>query len=185
MGSAAARAEDAKVPVRLLATGGSRIVSRHVERPVLYQFIGSFNSGKATLAAQLSSKSSDFDIRFTLHMRDNYTIEYARLNPDTMAVPTMEIDNRVCTDSYDMIMYLFDNYPGAGDVEAQKAGKRAEMLQFVDMAREWDEYMFTYGHMGEANSEMANGEKANWSRTGDAEPPSVPRAVPCARGAPA
>eukprot|EP00929_Paragymnodinium_shiwhaense_P025611 TRINITY_DN15444_c1_g1_i1.p1 TRINITY_DN15444_c1_g1~~TRINITY_DN15444_c1_g1_i1.p1 ORF type:complete len:352 (+),score=111.66 TRINITY_DN15444_c1_g1_i1:144-1199(+) len=144
-------------PPKLLATGGTRIVSRRVDRPVLYQFVGSFNSGKATLAAQISSKCGDFDIRFTLHMRDNYTLEYARLNPDTMAVPTMEIDDRVCTDSYDMIVYLLDNYPGAGDSEVLKAGRRAEMLEFVDAVNQWDEYMFTYGHMGEANSEMANG----------------------------
>mmetsp|Transcript_25869 Transcript_25869/g.60398 ORF Transcript_25869/g.60398 Transcript_25869/m.60398 type:complete len:345 (-) Transcript_25869:122-1156(-) len=146
-----------KAPLKLLATGGMRKVARRVDRPVLYQFVGSFNSGKATLAAQLSTKSSDFDIRFTLHMRDNYSLEYARLNPDTMAVPTMEIDDRVCTDSYDMIVYLLDTYPGAGDQEVVRAGKRAEMLEFVDAVNQWDEYMFTYGHMGEASSETANG----------------------------
>uniref|UniRef100_A0A7S2APA9 GST C-terminal domain-containing protein n=1 Tax=Alexandrium andersonii TaxID=327968 RepID=A0A7S2APA9_9DINO len=134
-----------------------RKVAKRVEKPVLYQFVGSFNSGKATFAAQLSSRRSEFDIRFTLHMRDNYTLEYARLNPDTMAVPTMEIDDCVCTDSYDMIMYLLDNYPGAGDQEVVKSGKRAEMLKFVDAVKEWDEYMFTYGHMGESSSDTANG----------------------------
>uniref|UniRef100_A0A7S4Q4N8 GST N-terminal domain-containing protein n=1 Tax=Alexandrium monilatum TaxID=311494 RepID=A0A7S4Q4N8_9DINO len=151
-------AAPAELPtVKLLATGGTRLVPRRVQRPVLYQFVGSFNSGKATLAARISSKRDDFDIRYTLHVRDNYTLQYARLNPDTMAVPTMEIDDRVCTDSYDMVIYLMDTYPGPGDQEAVQAGRRSQMLEFVDYVRAWDEYMFTYGHMGEATSELANG----------------------------
>ena len=145
------------MPTKLLAVGGSRKVARRVEKPVLYHFVGSFNSGKATFAAQLSAKRDDFDLRLTLHMRDNYTIEYARLNPDTMAVPTMEIDDMVFTDSYDMVVYLMDNYPGAGDKAAIDAGRRAQMLEFVHFAKDWDEYMYTYGHMGEQTSEMANG----------------------------
>ncbi|CAK0811667.1 unnamed protein product [Prorocentrum cordatum] len=90
-------------------------------------------------------------------MRDNYTLEYARLNPDTMAVPTLEIDDKVITESHEIVRYLFHNYPGPGDREVQASGRAAEMWAFVDLARSWDEYVFTYGHMGAQSSDMANG----------------------------
>ena len=57
---------------KLLAVGGSRQVAHRVEDPVLYHFVGSFNSGKATLVAQISTKRDDFDFRLILHQRDNY-----------------------------------------------------------------------------------------------------------------
>jgi len=142
---------------KLLATGGIRTVAASVPVPILYWFPGSFNAGKAKMAMQLSEKRAVAVDRFILHMRDNYTIEYARLNPDTMAVPTLEIDDKVITESHEIVRYLFDNYPGPGDREVQASGRTAEMWTFVDFARRWDEYMFTYGNMGAQSSDMANG----------------------------
>jgi len=146
----------ATAPAKLLATGGIRTVEKHVSKPVVYQFPVSFNSGKATLAMQLSQKADEAEIRYVLHMRDNYTPEYVRLNPDTMAVPTMEIDDKVCTDSMDLCKYLMDNYPGPGDQEVVASGRQAEMMDWVNFAAAWDEYMFTYGHMDPGSADMAN-----------------------------
>lgn len=145
-----------KVPGKLLAKGGIRKVDKHVSKPILHQFCGSYNSGKATLAMRLSQKAADCDIRYVIHMRDNYTLEYARLNPDTMAVPTMEIDDVVCTDSMDLCKYLMEHYPGPGDQEVVAAGKKEEMMAWVDFAASWDEYMFTYGNMSENQATMPN-----------------------------
>lgn len=143
-------------PPKLLATGGIRTVAAAVPAPVLYWFPASFNSGKATLATQISQKGADTVQRLVLHMRDNYTPEYARLNPDTMAVPTMEIDDKLITDSYEVVKYLFYTYPGPGDTEVQASGRSADLWKFVDLAGSWDEYMFTYGNMGAKTSDMAN-----------------------------
>lgn len=143
-------------PPRLLATGGIRTVAATVPVPVLYWFPPSFNAGKATLATQISQKGADVVQRLVLIIRDNYKPEYARLNPDTMAVPSMEIDDKVITDSYDIVKYLYNTYPGPGDKEVQTSGRSADLWTFVDLAVSWDEYMFTYGNMGTKMSDMAN-----------------------------
>eukprot|EP00440_Ansanella_granifera_P036562 gb/GFBE01039666.1/.p1 GENE.gb/GFBE01039666.1/~~gb/GFBE01039666.1/.p1 ORF type:complete len:155 (+),score=32.62 gb/GFBE01039666.1/:1-465(+) len=144
------------VPAKLLATGGMRTATTRVDKPVLYVFCGSFNSGKASLAMQISQKRSGCEVKEILHMRDNYTPEYARINPDTMAVPTLQIDDKVCTDSFDLCKYLLEHYPGPGDQEVVAAGRKAEMMAFVELVASWDEYMFTYGNISETMADTVN-----------------------------
>lgn len=149
-----------KAPPKLLAVGGMRTVAERVDHPIVYYVPGSFNSGKATLASAISSKASVVEKRLTLHFRDNYKIEYARLNPDTMAVPTMQIDDKVITDSFDLCKYLYEKYPGPGDQQVAAAGKVAEMEMwaFIDIVKEWDEFMYTYGtQMSQSTSDFLNG----------------------------
>jgi glutathione S-transferase len=145
-----------KLPARLLANGGIHTVERYRHEPVLHWFPGSFNSGKATLAMQLSQKGKLCQLNYVLHLRDNYVPEYVRLNPDTMAVPTLEIDDKVCTDSLDACMYLMEHYPSPGDQQVIEAGRKQEMLDWIHFVNCWDEYQYTYGHLSADQAIMPN-----------------------------
>ena len=145
-------------PRKLLAMGGIRTRTDGIskEKPILYWFPGSFNSGKATLAVQISQKKNDCDSKLVLHMRDNYRPDYVRLNPDTCAVPTMEIDNQIITDSMEICKYLLANYPGPGDIQVATNKKATELIEWIHFCNEWDEYQYSYGHIPTEQAIMMN-----------------------------
>lgn len=133
-------------------------MAERLDHPILHYLPPSFNSCKAVLASKLSQVADDVEWKWVMHIGENYTIEYARLNPDTMAVPTMQIDDKVITDSCEICKYLSQKYPSDGDQDVAASGRTAEMWAFVDFVKEWDEYVFTYGNaMSQQSGDFVNG----------------------------
>mmetsp|Transcript_19477 Transcript_19477/g.42364 ORF Transcript_19477/g.42364 Transcript_19477/m.42364 type:complete len:345 (+) Transcript_19477:205-1239(+) len=127
----------------ILMTGQTFTVpeSERSERPRLTMFPGSLNAQKAHACVRISSLNyaDGVDLNLISYPEDNQTLDYARLNPN-MSIPTLEIDDKIITDSRDIQRYLFEKYPGEGDAHANKA----DIETFLDAVCAWDEYLFSY-----------------------------------------
>ena len=131
----------------LLVTGGTTVVPQARESALLHMFPPSFNSGKACFCLQISSAGASATVSEISIVSQNYELDFARINRN-MTVPVLEIDDKIITDSRDIALYLMQQYPGEGDREAISRGDEHALLEFIDLIGSWDEYMFTYGHMG-------------------------------------
>lgn len=86
---------------------------------------------------------------------DNYKPEYASLNP-LMCVPTLEIDDKIITDSRLIADYLMKTHPGPGDKHLAAAGKSSEITAFLDLVGAWDEALYTYGNLKPGSGSLIN-----------------------------
>lgn len=127
-------------------TGGVTQLKVSRKTPKLHIFGVSFNSAKAHLALRISSAWHGTEIRMMDILGTNYRPDYVRLNP-AMTVPTLEIDDKLFSDSDLLAEYLLRNHPGAGDRQALTAGREADLQQVCELVKRWDEGMYTYGRM--------------------------------------
>jgi len=112
----------------------------------LHIFGVSFNSAKAHLALRISAAWPGTEIRMMDIMGANYKPDFVVLNPN-MTVPTLEIDDKLITDSDILTEYLRERHPGAGDIALAAAGKAGEMEKICGLVKRWDEGMYSYGRM--------------------------------------
>eukprot|EP00931_Biecheleriopsis_adriatica_P060830 TRINITY_DN36544_c0_g1_i1.p1 TRINITY_DN36544_c0_g1~~TRINITY_DN36544_c0_g1_i1.p1 ORF type:complete len:361 (+),score=69.63 TRINITY_DN36544_c0_g1_i1:68-1084(+) len=127
-------------------TGGIVDNKSRCEKPRLWIFGVSYNSAKAHLALRISSAWPGTEIMMMDIVGTNYKPEYARLNPN-MTVPTVEIDDKLITDSDILTEYLREKHPGVGDTKVAASGKVADMQKLIEQVKAWDEGLYTYGRM--------------------------------------
>merc|ERR550525_1347971 len=94
-----------------IGVAGGMTQHKKRETPRLHIFGVSFNSGKAHLLLRISSAWPGTEVRMLDIAGTNYKPDYVRLNPN-MTVPTVEIDDKLITDSDILLDYLREHYPG-------------------------------------------------------------------------
>jgi len=100
------------------------------------------NSQKAIMFLRLSSVWEQVELHEISYPEDNQSLEFARMNPN-MTVPTLEIDDKIITDSHDIQRYLYEKYPCQGDIETKD--REGELQEFIDTVYlKWDEYLYSY-----------------------------------------
>lgn len=124
------------------AKGGTRLRGSPIKVPRLHIFPPSLNSGKAHVAL-LASSVGEFQMHTLGILGANYTNAFARLSP-SMSVPVLEIDDKIITDSIDIIRYLRKHYPGCGD-------QPAEVEPFLALVDSWSEGLWNYAIMARQN----------------------------------